>query len=397
MKDYKLLLCIAISFLFVCTSCNKHNTHIQSSKFLGHAQETLDSIYSKFEVNNENLLRENYPFNEHQNVTYLNNTENTSNKFAYLWPYSGTFSAVKAIYIKTNDPKYLTLLQNKVIPGLKEYYDTERHPYGYASYINRAPLSDRYYDDNIWIGIDFIELYIHTKEYSYLQEAQSVWNFVYSGYDNKLGGGIYWVESNKASKNTCSNAPAIVFALKLYEATNNKDYLNKAESLYNWTKNNLQDPTDKLYYDNIKLDGTVDKQKYAYNSGQMLSAASLFYKITGEKSYLDEAKNIAESCYNHFFHDFTEGEYVFKMLNKDNVWFSSIMARGFLDLYTIDKEFKYINAFIQNLSYAWSHMREDDGLFGTDWEGKDKKPEKWLLTQTAMVEMYTNFYNINIQ
>lgn len=369
----------------------------EQPQFVRYADEILNIVYEKYSVENENLLIENYPSKENTPVTYLNTEEKQSNKFAYLWPYSGTFSAVNALYFKTKNPKYLNLLQDKVLPGLEEYFDTERYPFAYASYINRASLSDRFYDDNIWIGIDFIEIYLHTNDPGYLEKAKDVWNFVYSGYDEKLGGGIYWVESNKVSKNTCSNAPAVVFALKLYQATNNNDYFEKAKNLYNWTKNHLQDKSDHIYYDNIHLDGNIDKHKYAYNSGQMLQSAALLYRITKEEVYLHDAKTLAKACYNYFFYDFTDGDLSFRMLKSGDVWFSAIMSRGFLELYAIDKDIKYMDAFIQNLNYAWLHMRDENGLFGTDWFGKKLTKEKWLLTQTAMIEMYMNFSNIDIE
>lgn len=47
----------------------------------------------------------------------------------------------------------------------------------------------------------------------------------------------------------------------------------------------LQDSTDYLYFDNISLDGKIDKSKYAYNSGQMMQAATLLYQLTGRSHF----------------------------------------------------------------------------------------------------------------
>lgn len=133
-----------------------------------------------------------------------------------------------------------------------------------------------------------------------------------------MGGGIYWCEQKKASKNTCSNAPGSVFALKLFQATQNKTYLNKGEQLYNWTKAQLQDSTDYLYFDNIALDGKIGKAKFAYNSGQMMQSASLLYQLTGKKEYLTDAQNIAKGCHNYFFMNYTpENTNAFKMIKKE--------------------------------------------------------------------------------
>lgn len=124
---------------------------------------------------------------------------------------------------------YLTA---KVLPGLAHYFDTIRSPFAYASYINDAPPSDRFYDDNVWLGIDFTELYLHTSKAEYLENFKLIWKFIESGTDEKLGGGIYWCEQSKKSKNTCSNAPGAVYALKLFEATKDSSYFKQGKALY---------------------------------------------------------------------------------------------------------------------------------------------------------------------
>ena len=57
-------------------------------------------------------------------------------------------------------------------------------------------------------------------------------SFVLSGEDARVGGGIYWRENERKSKNTCVNAPAIVSGLRLYEVTKRPEYLDHARRLY---------------------------------------------------------------------------------------------------------------------------------------------------------------------
>ncbi len=388
-------------FLFVSgglISCSNLSA-VHSVDNLKKAEKTLHSIFSLYASDNDFLLRETYPFNENHKVTYLadNEQSNSQNAYSFLWPYSGGFSASIAIYENSKNTKDLQFIENIIIEGLDFYMDEKRKPASYASYLEKQPLPDRFYDDNVWIGIDFTDLYLLTKDKKHLDKATMIWKFIESGTDSLLGGGIYWCEQKKHSKNTCSNAPGAVYALKLFEATKDSAYFYAGKKLYDWTKTNLQDKNDYLYYDNINLEGRIDKNKFAYNSGQMLQASSLLYKFTKNETYLKEAQKIAKSCHNHFFHDFTtnKGRKIHLMKNGD-IWFMAVMMRGFVELYSIDQNREYIDSFLESLDYAWENMREKNGLFNDDWTLKTKRESKWLLTQFAMTEMYARLGNLNL-
>ncbi len=382
------LLLSFVSFLFVQCEHPK-----QECILLEQAMQTIDSIYAKYGNANTPLLMENYPFVENYQASYVDHDGEEATKFAYLWPYSGVLSAVNVLVESKYNDEYLSFLNSKILPGIELYFDTVRTPY--ASYINTAPRSDRFYDDNIWIGIDFVDLFVATGDAKFLKKAKVVWEFVMSGYDSKLGGGIYWCEQKKKSKNTCSNAPAAVFALKLFEATSDEQYLVVGKSLYSWTKANLEDASDGLYFDNINLEGKVDSVKYSYNSGQMLQAASILYRITNDKTFLYDAQNLAKSCYDYFF--YSAGKYAdmpFRILKEGNVWFDVVMFRGFVELYKLDGNEVYIDEFRENAEYAWSNARDENGLFETDFAGIKKKDVKWLLTQASMAEMFVRLANL---
>lgn len=379
-----------IVFLFFILTYNK--AQAQKHPNMERAQATLDSIYKYYGVSGSQLLRETYPFEDNYKADYLVSQEqaNRANPYAYLWPYSGSLSAHVALYAQDNLPASKAQIDTRVLPGLEKYYDT-RSPAGYASYVNFAPTSDRFYDDNVWLGIDFTDLYLHTKELRYLHKAEEIWQFVASGMDEKLGGGIYWCEQRKESKNTCSNAPSIVYLAKLYKATKKQAYLDLAKQLYQWTQTNLMDKSDSLYFDNINLEGKLDKRKYAYNSGQMIQAGALLYTLTAEKRYLSDAQQVAKSAYQEFFTDHAQPGEPTRLLKSGNMWFIAVMARGFAELYHIDKNKQYVHTMQANLDHAWTKMRESNGLFNKDWKGQRKDERKWLLDQFAMVEMYVNF------
>lgn len=387
MKLASFPICAALC-AFAVSSCVSGSSDMQEA-YLEKAKTTMQSVYTCYSVAENFLLRENYPFDDGYKAGYLASEEQASrpNPYSYLWPFSGTLSAVAAIM--ETEPSYQDILTGRVLPGLEEYYDAKREPHAYSSYIKSAPASDRFYDDNVWLGIDFTDLYVLTEKPEYLEKAEMIWKFIESGIDDKLGGGIYWCEQKKGSKNTCSNAPGSVFALKLYKATGNPHYLEQGKALYEWTRNTLMDSTDFLYFDNINLSGKIQTWKFAYNSGQMVQAGALLYGITGDKKYLSDAARTAESCYDYFFEDYTaEDGTSFRILKAGNTWFNAVMVRGLIELYKADGNRTYIDAVRKSLDTAWEKSRTEEGLFNDDCSVRKTNETKWLLVQGAMAEMY---------
>jgi len=371
---------------FICFGSRKSNSYVSLS------DSTLNLIYKYYSADKApGLLNETYPINPQNVASYIVSLDTVkSQRVAYLWPTSGVFSGVVALLSNTKNPYYKALLDSKIIPGLDLYFDTTRQPSCYQSYIASEGKSDRFYDDNVWLAIDFAQLALVTKDPVYLKKAEMIWKFVISGWDEQLGGGIYWCEQKKHSKNTCSNAPSVVAAAKLYQATKNIEYLNRAKRIYAWTKLNLQDSTDGLYYDNISLKGRIGKTKYAYNSGQMMQGAALLYKITGEKTYRTDAQRIARSALPFFTTEITRDGKKYRVFKQQGAWFVTVLSRGYFELYGIDKDPQYINFFKSTVEYLKQYARYDNGLFYGDWSGTNPDKYKWLLDQGCIVELSAN-------
>jgi uncharacterized protein YyaL (SSP411 family) len=194
-----------------------------------------------------------------------------------------------------------------------------------------------------------------------------------TGYDTVYEGGLYWRENDYTTKNTCSNGPGIVLALKLHKATGDKKYLTTGVELFNWTNKNLLSP-EGVYYDNIRVkEGKTDKRAYTYNLGTMLQSNVLLYQITKEKSYLEEANRLAKAGRSYFFKN-----------NRlpDHYWFNAVMFRGYIDLYKITGDKNLIQFFADDAERIWKEEKDENGLFG-------KHQAKTLIDQAAMLEIYS--------
>ena len=251
------------------------------------------------------------------------------------------------------------------VTGLNSYWTNANNIGGYDVQPGPKP-NDRYYDDNAWIVLALAETYEVTHDPRDLARAEDTQRFVLSGEDQQLGGGIYWHEPKKETKNTCVNAPAIVGALRLFQLTHKPEDLTAARRLYTWTCAHLQDPGG-LFADNIHLDGHVDHATYSYNTGLMLRAASLFYGLTHEPAYLADAHRIAHAAEARWVDPATGGI-------KDTGKFAHLLLEGFLALYDQDHDAHWLNIDRNALNFVHSQARDPNGYYGGNWNQKVTAP-----------------------
>ncbi|HEX2915381.1 MAG TPA: glycoside hydrolase family 76 protein [Chloroflexia bacterium] len=310
--------------------------------------------------------------------------------YSTLWPFSGMLSALNAMAtMPDNGANYKTELR-RVLNELEQYWDSHGAPPAYDSYVVKFGGGPKFYDDNEWLGLDFVEAYHTLGDSQYLKKAEAMFDFAISGWSDDFGGGIYWRENDPSTKNTCSNGPAAVLALKLYQETHEARYLDWAKKILNWTRQ-LKAPSG-VYWDHVMLGGELDKRTFTYNTGTILHSNALLYQITGDKTYLSEAQALAQASLAYFTTQDTRSGLAFY---PDTPWFNAVLLKGYLALYQADPAHdpRYIQSMKSNLDWAWEHARDGRGLFSPDWTGQSgvTNPSKWILDQAAMVELYALF------
>lgn len=251
--------------------------------------------------------------------------------------------------------------------------------------------NERFFDDNVWIGIDMIDLYLLTNDARFMDRAKLVWDYLLTGTDTD--GGVFWKElpTKSTSKHACSTAPRAVMSTKMYMATGESKYLDAAKKSYEFCINKLQDKKDFLINDHLKGDGGIGGDKWSYNSGQVIQAGALLYKITNEEQYLTDAQNIADAaCRKWFGYIYSPifGKQI--RMSTHNVWFNAVALRGFIELYKIDKNRMYINAYEDMLSQGWMSAcrnTEYNILNYDSFEGNTSQSKWDILHVGATVEM----------
>jgi predicted alpha-1,6-mannanase (GH76 family) len=138
----------------------------------------------------------------------------------------------------------------------------------------------------IWNGwrLSTLRAYEATNDPDYLAAAGTLWTDIKTGVNDNQGGGIAWRKSQLDYKNTPANAPAIIFAARLYRLQKNEADLTLAKELYTWLKATLVDPSSGIVWDGINgnHDGQISKNKFTYNQGTFIGAALELYNATGD-------------------------------------------------------------------------------------------------------------------
>ncbi len=308
----------------------------------------LEQIQATFWMPEQNLYRE----------------ETKANKPAFVWSASVQLSALAAA-ARVDHDTYAEPLR-RLANTLHSYWDTRQGLEGFAA----EPLpahADRYYDDNAWMVLALLETYTALHDPQYETWAEETFRFVLSGEDNQLGGGIYWREPDRATKNTCSTAPAIVAALRLYETNGKPEYVAAAQRLYEWTNARLQD-RDGLFWDHIQLDGQVDRSKWSYNSALMIESNIEFYKLTGDSKYLAEAQRIARAAQAQWVRAETGAI-------ADEAHFAHLLAEAFLSLYEQDGEVRWRQIAHNALREIQAQASRASGRYGRRWDGLNDEAE----------------------
>ena len=217
-----------------------------------------------------------------------------------VWPLS---QAVAATLAASTVPGWQGPPPNirEALAVLNPYWDSTAKPGGYGS-IQQPPKGlggPIYYDDNGWIGLDFVAGHRLTHDSHMLARARQLFALEKQGWDTSRAhpspGGVFWTQApGLTERNAVSTAVAAQLGLELYLVTGDHGYLDTAKQMFNWVNHTLRAPNG-LYGDHITLTGVVDTTQWSYNQGIMLGAATLLYVATGDAAYLVQAQHIADA------------------------------------------------------------------------------------------------------
>ena len=248
-----------------------------------------------------------------------------------LFPYSAKLKAACRDSLTNVLEKYL--VKNAVV-------ETPEASYEGMSYYNASAgnAGDYYYDDNEWVCIQLLLGSRQLRDSRLLKAALANLEFIWTGWDDALGGGVYW-SSDYTSKNACANGPAAIAFLLAYQLTGDEAYLEKGKMIYDWMNAAMR--KNDLFIDKIEVaSGRKNEWTGSYNQATMIYAGCLLYEITGEKEYYDLTSATVNATIPLMFRE-TENEDGTADISMNanpifKAWCVGWLARAYEKYYTVD-------------------------------------------------------------
>jgi len=206
--------------------------------------------------------------------------DSADTEFHYWWSAHALDALVDA-YQRTQDDVYLKRMRALHEGIRKNSEGTWQRPY---------------YDDMAWLGLSSLRAYQATGESRYLEATRTLWGELKGGWNDRQGGGIAWRRSQPGYKNTPSNAPSVILAVRLHRELGDQEYRDWAERIYAWLNDTLVNQETGLVWDGVNRQGNGEIDRnwiFTYNQGTYIGAAHEMYRMTGEEQYLDDAVRTA--------------------------------------------------------------------------------------------------------
>lgn len=254
--------------------------------------------------------------------------------------------------------------------------------------------SNKFNDDVVWGSLMCVRAYKITNDGGMLTMAKNNFDMMYArAWDTTvLGGGLWWT-TDKTSKNTCVNAPAVICAMLLYQATGDATYKTKAKLIMDWMVSKLYVTSTGEVKGAIIPNGTITEGALSYTQGTFIGACDLLRADYPTVDYLGMGSNAmnyakASLCIT------AGGILNDENGNADTQGMKSIFARWACQFVFHTGTVSTYGAWLDfNGSQAWS-IRNSNGLMWNTWGTRTSDTQVLNAFQTTCgVSMVNNIYD----
>ncbi|WP_263356210.1 glycoside hydrolase family 76 protein [Acidicapsa ligni] len=311
-------------------------TQAESTAYAQHATQAVQALQSWYDLDT-GLYRTTGWWNSANAITVLADYARVTQSREYDFVFSNTFSTAQ-----------------KTAPG----------------FINK------FYDDEGWWALAWIDAYGITKDQRYLTVAKSIFTDMTYGWDNTCSGGIWW-SKDRNYKNAIANELFLSVAAQLANSTSDPrekaTYLAWARREWSWFSHSGMINGKGLVNDGLteKCENNR-KTTWTYNQGVILGGLVALHqsdpKSDSGPALMQEASRIADAAIaaladaQGILHDPCEPN-----CGGDGTQFKGIFVRNLSTLEDSDSRPQFKRFLLTNADSIWSQVHPPDFHLGEVW------------------------------
>jgi predicted alpha-1,6-mannanase (GH76 family) len=262
----------------------------------------------------------------------------------------------------TGDRAYLDVLPATFAAGQRRYPD----------------FGNDYFDDTAWWGLAWVAAHDLTGERRYLAAAQASFAHCLAGWDDTCGGGLWW-NTDRRYKNAITNELFLTLAAQLHQrAPGDGRYLGWALREWEWLRASGMIGPSGLINDGL-TPACANNQAttWTYNQGVILGGLCALHEISGDRSYLRQAEQIADAALRLLA---SPGGILVEPCEAagcdgDQTQFKGIFLRYLHELCGHSGSPAYRSFIVANADSVWENARNAKGQFGAAWTGPFDKAD----------------------
>jgi predicted alpha-1,6-mannanase (GH76 family) len=240
---------------------------------------------------------------------------------------------------------------------------------------------NKFYDDEGWWALAWIDAYDLTGDRRYLAMSESIFKDMAGGWDDTCGGGIWW-SKDRQYKNAIANELFLSVAAHLENRTQGAEkraYAVWSRRELKWFRSTGMINGQGLINDGLgRVKGQTSgagcsnngQTTWTYNQGVILGGLAEMSKSRHGREDLKLAREIAQAAMAHLadkdgvLHDPCEPK-----CGDDGVQFKGIFIRNLAQLYQADAQAEFA-AFVKgNAETIWTKARGPEDRLGETWSG----------------------------
>jgi predicted alpha-1,6-mannanase (GH76 family) len=254
-------------------------------------------------------------------------------------------------------------------------FDAVFHDTFGAAQKTSAGFLNRFYDDEGWWALAWIDVYDLTHRNEYLAMADSIFADMAKGWDDTCSGGIWW-SKDRNYKNAIANELFLSVAAHLAMRAKGEQragYSQWAQREWRWFSRSGMINSGRLINDGLDQHcANNGKTAWTYNQGVILGGLAELFRSVHDSSLLIEANTIAEATLSS--HILTDAQGVLHEVceprcGADGTQFKGIFVRNLRLLAAVVPSEQYRNFVAVNARSIAQGMEPPEYGIGERWSG----------------------------